>query len=522
MAERALDEGESPVDPQLLAPLLASVSDAILAVHATGVIEYVNPAAEALVGVGSSDAVGRPVFTVAHLVDDGHDTPAEDLDALVRCVRQAHAEQRRIGLMTGNDVVKPVSASLVGGAAGFVLVLREAAESDRMAALGTLAAGAAHEINNPLTYLLIDLEHVLRRLRASSANPPGEQSAVHEETSALVQCMTRAMDGARRVQKIVRDLTTFSQGDIAHRGLVDVRGVLESAVQMAWYDLRHRARLVKSLAEVPPIEANESRLAQVFLTLLINAAQAIPEGHADRNEVRVSTRVDEDGQVVVEVADTGTGIASDALPRIFDPFFTTKTAKGGTGLGLSVAHGIVKSLGGELRVSSTPGQGSTFRVVLGAARAYRHVSSRPVRAASARRRILVIEDEPLVRAALAQSLADEVSVTAVADAKEALALIAATDCASSQPASGRSPARPSGARGDGFDLILCDLMMPVMTGVDFYVELLRVAPHLAGRIVFMTGGVFTARARSFLESVNNPCLEKPIDMSKLRSLLARS
>src|SRR6185312_9197102 len=118
---------------------------------------------------------------------------------------------------------------------------------------------------------------------------------------------------------------------------------------MAWHEIRHRARLVKSLAEVPPVDANEARLGQVFLNLLVNAAQAIPEGQADKHEVRVATRVDERGKVIVEVGDTGMGIPPENMPRIFDPFFTTK-GEGGTGLGLSISHGAIRSFGGDITV----------------------------------------------------------------------------------------------------------------------------------------------------------------------------
>jgi len=277
--------------------------------------------------------------------------------------------------------------------------------------------------------------------------------------------------------------------------------VVESAVQMAWHEIRHRAHLAKALADVPPVNANEARLGQVFLNLLINAAQAIPEGHADKNEIRVSTRTDENGNAVVEVSDTGVGISPEDMPRIFDPFFTTKEA--GSGLGLAISHGTVKGLGGEIQASSVPGHGSTFRVILPPAKSWRSsvpASAQEIRALP-RRRMLVIDDERLVCEAIARALSDDGDVEVETEAQQALARIAA------------------GAR---YDLVLCDLMMPVMTGMDLYAEIVRIAPMLAGRFVFMTGGAFTPRARAFLASVVNPCLEKPLDMGKLRSLLARA
>jgi CheY-like chemotaxis protein len=317
-----------------------------------------------------------------------------------------------------------------------------------------------------------------------------------------VQSLQHAVEGANRVRQIVRDLLTFAQGNVEHQGMVDVRGIVESATQMAWHEIRHRARLVKSLADVPPVEANEARLGQVFLNLLVNAAQAIPEGQADQHEVRVITRTDEQGNAVVEVSDTGSGIAPEAMPRIFDPFFTTK-GEDGTGLGLAISHGTIKSLGGEIRVTSAPGQGTTFRVLLRPAKRWRSgapTSSHEIRALT-RRRVLIIDDELLVGQAVARALSEENDVDVATDAKQALARI---------------------AEGKLYDVILCDLMMPVMTGMDLYAQVMRNDPKLAGRFVFMTGGAFTPRARAFLESVVNPCLEKPLDTSRLRSIVARA
>jgi CheY-like chemotaxis protein len=373
-----------------------------------------------------------------------------------------------------------------------------------MISLGTLAAGVAHEINNPLTYLLVNVEHVLRRLRAAGASDdPAAELTSHESGGllALAQSLQQSVDGANRVRQVVRDLLTFARGNVEEVRLVDVRGIVQSAVQLAWHEIRHRARLVKSLADVPPVEANESRLGQVFFHLLINAAQAIPEGRADQHEIAVGTRIDEGGSVVVEVRDTGEGIPSEHLERIFDPFFTTK-GDDGTGLGLSTSLGTIKSLGGDIRVESAPGRGSTFRVFLPPAKSWRGggpVSSHDVRVA-ARLRVLVIDDDELVGEAIARALSEDNDVIVMTSARDALASIEV---------------------GERYDVILCDLMMPVVSGVDLYADLVRNAPKLAGKIVFMTGGAFTPRARAFLKSVVNPCLEKPLDVSKLRGIVAR-
>jgi signal transduction histidine kinase/BarA-like signal transduction histidine kinase len=380
----------------------------------------------------------------------------------------------------------------------------ELVQRDRMASLGTLSAGVAHQINNPLTYILANLDHVLRKLRAASASddPLAElTSGEGEGLSGLVESLEHAVNGAHRVRQVTRDLLTFSQGNIEQNRIVDVRGVLESATQMAWHEIRHKARLTKRMAEVPPVEGNEARLGQVFMNILMNAAQAIPEGEADAHEILVASRTDAEGNAVIEITDTGIGIAEDQLPFVFDPFFTTKGD--GTGLGLAVSHGTVKSLGGAITVESELGGGTTFRVVLRPAKtALVPASSHflDVRAVEPRR-VLIIDDERLVADAIARSLADDNQVEVVTDARQALARLDA---------------------GERYDVVLCDLMMPAMTGMDLYAEVVRRMPKLASRLIFMTGGAFTQRARAFMESVKNPCLEKPLDMGRLRSLVARA
>jgi signal transduction histidine kinase len=170
--------------------------------------------------------------------------------------------------------------------------------------------------------------------------------------------------GGDRVSDIVRDLKTFSRGDDGARGPVNVHAVLDLCANIARNQLLHRARLVKEYGEVPLVHANESQLAQVFLNLIVNAAQAIPLGASPTaNEVRITTRLQED-QLVVAISDTGAGIAPEHLHRLFEPFFTTKPVGVGTGLGLSICHGIVSALGGHITVESEPGRGSTFRVFL--------------------------------------------------------------------------------------------------------------------------------------------------------------
>jgi len=255
------------------------------------------------------------------------------------------------------------------------------------------------------------------------------------------------------------------------------------------------ARLVLGLPDPVVVQ----RLAVVDVA---KAAQSIPEGRADSNEIRVVTRQDDRGRVVVEVRDTGAGIPNSVIPRIFDPFFTTKPVGVGTGLGLAISRSIVTALGGQLVVESQVGRGTVFRTVLPVAKdnavevppAPAPTPSTPGR----RGRILVVDDEPMMGTVIGRILSAEHEVLAVTSARDALGRI---------------------SKGERFDVILCDLMMPDVTGMDLHAELERLVPEQAERMVFMTGGAFTVRAREFLDKAPNPRVEKPFDSGSLRSLV---
>ncbi|MBA3821453.1 MAG: GAF domain-containing protein, partial [Deltaproteobacteria bacterium] len=224
--------------------------------------------------------------------------------------------------------------------------------ADRMASIGTLAAGVAHEINNPLAYIIANVDFALEQL------VPGAGS------NEIAEALAEAREGAVRVRTIVRDLRAFSRSDDEARGPVELRRVIESSINMAWNEIRHRARLVKDFGPTAAVLANEARLGQVVLNVLVNAAQAIPEGAAEDNEIRIVTGIDERGRAFIEVRDTGPGIPKEHRSRVFDPFFTTKQIGLGTGLGLSICHTIVSSLGGEIAIGDAPGRGCIVRVSL--------------------------------------------------------------------------------------------------------------------------------------------------------------
>jgi two-component system cell cycle sensor histidine kinase/response regulator CckA len=373
---------------------------------------------------------------------------------------------------------------------------RQLVFADRMASVGTLAAGVAHEINNPLAYVTANVSMMIEELDRVGVEGPSTGS------TELREMALEAQAGAERIRKIVRGLKTFSRAEEERRAVIDVRPVLELSINMTFNEIRHRARLVKDYRPTPLVEADEARLGQVFINLLVNAAQALPVGESESHEIRIVTWTDETGRAAIEIRDTGAGIPAEHLGRIFDPFFTTKPVGIGTGIGLSICHSIVTGMSGEIAVTSEPGRGTTFRLVLPPATARVGDSAEaqtsakpPVVCAS----ILVVDDEPAVGLVLRRVLRDH-EVTSLTSASDALALL---------------------ETGKRFDLILSDLMMPEMSGMDFYDELARRQPALASRIVFISGGAFTPNANAFLDRVPNERLDKPFDLRRVRELVQR-
>ncbi|MFP2929240.1 PAS domain S-box protein [Pyxidicoccus sp. 3LG] len=491
--------------------IFESIYDGVVIIDLSGGIIDWNTSAERMFGRPKSDALGQTLFSVLHPGEPDRLT-AQVLTALEKQGRWCgELEFRRKDGTTCwcESVVVPLRDS-EGRAIANIMVHRDTSErkqlqahlvvADRLASVGTLAAGVAHEINNPLAYMLVNLHLIREGLDRLESQAPAAPIA------SLQQLVRETTEGAERIATIVRDLKVFARGEQETRLMpVDVRRAVELACKMADNVIRHRARLVTEFEPVAPVEASESRLCQVFLNLLLNAAQAIPEEGpvAQDHEIRVVIRAGERGRVVVEVRDTGVGMTPEVLGRIFDPFFTTKPVGVGTGLGLSICHGIIESMGGSIQAESEPGRGSTFRVVLCAATRELEVLPRLAAAmqANARAKILVVDDEPNVTLALQRSLAADHEVATANSAQAALRLV---------------------SEGVRFDLILCDVMMPGMTGMDLYNELGRCAPEQAGRMVFMTGGAFTPRTVSFLRDVPNLKISKPLDLTQLRELVGRS
>lgn len=366
--------------------------------------------------------------------------------------------------------------------------------TDRMASVGTLAAGVAHEINNPLTYVLANL----RCLEEGIDELP---HLAREQRDDLFTLLHDAVEGAERVRRIVRDLKTFARAEEESEvtGPVDLGAAADAAVNLVHNELRHRAVLVRDDDEIAPAMAYESRVVQVLVNLLVNAAQAMPEDADSDRTIRITTRQLPD-KVQITVADTGEGIAPELMPHIFDPFFTTKPVGVGTGLGLSIAHSIVMDMGGSLDVRSDPGAGSAFTVTL--PRAEVTAAPKPARTSHIselrRRRVLVIDDEPLVGMSLRRILRHH-DVEVVEGGLQGLERLKARH----------------------YDVILCDLMMPDLNGMDVFQQAVERQPSLRERFIFITGGVFLPRARAFVEQTENQCLEKPLEAGRIDAAITR-
>jgi len=394
------------------------------------------------------------------------------------------------------------------------------AQTDRLASMGLLAASMGHEINNPLAYVLAnvdDLAQLLPRLalvsaRCSAALRRAVGDAMYDElvgedfalleTGALQGASDRArdaLDGARRITRISKALSTFARVDTSDLCKLDLQRAIESAVAMSSNELRPRATLTLDLQPIPLVWASEGKLSQVFLNLLINASHAVAE--SELRAIAVRTWVEE-GCVCVAVEDTGVGIKPENLTRVFEPFFSTKRIGSGSGLGLSICRNIVEEFGGDIRVESQLNQGTRFvvRLPVWTEAAELRSAQPPSESALAnmRGRVLIIDDEAPLRLVMERLLVAHVVVSA-SSGDEALAIL---------------------QHDRSFDLILCDLMMPEVTGMDVHHWLVLHDPALAARLVFITGGASGPLAAEYLNGAGNLKLEKPFTSSEFKDVVS--
>lgn len=352
--------------------------------------------------------------------------------------------------------------------------------ADRLASVGSMAAAVAHEVNNPLAYIKSNLALLESRLGRTSID--GESRELLREV----------IEGVERIETAVTDLRTFARSEESARAVV-LTNVMDASIRMASNEIRHRALLKRRYESDARVVADESNLGQLFLNLLIAVAQSIPEGEAPGYEIAVRVWVRSPGYVSVEIADTGPGLSDELLERAFEPLQSQPLR---AGLGLYVCHRIVAGLGGQITAARTKAGGNRFLITLPVSE-QAEVVNFPGRLLSSDRvaRVLVVDDEDLVVKAMCRALEGHVVVSA-SSGREAIELL---------------------KKGEPFDLVLCDVMMPDLTGADVYEAAREVG--MERRIVFVTGGAFTSSARAFLESVPNRRIEKPFSRDRVRSLL---
>lgn len=487
--EEVLNRRELVAEREFLAAVLSQMPAATVAVYDEALV------LERTFGALPPD---RPPEQVSDLVDAPHRLELEraarlalggELTRLEAGLRGQHLEIRlmplsmdlpRRGLVVAHNVTERDT------------LRDQLARQERLLTMGTLAAGVGHEINNPLTLVGAGLDAAIEELSGVPAELPAPR------VQELLQTLTEVNRGAERIRTIVHALRSFAQLDGAPQP-VELGHCLEQAISLTTHELRTRATLRFEQGTSCAVLADEGRLTQVLVSLIVNAAQCFERDDPGQNLVIVRTSSPSVGWVAIEVSDNGPGIPAEILPRIFDPFFSTKPVGAGTGLGLAIAHGIVAGLGGELSCTTRVGAGSTFRVILPTTEPIKEVTRAPQVELSRTVRVLLIDDEPLIQQSIARMLRGQ-ELVGLTDPEEARRVLL--------------------ERGETFDVILCDLMMPKLSGTELFRQVTAARPALAPRFVFITGGATKPEDRRFLERIENERLHKPFGGLALRRLIA--
>lgn len=466
----------------------------VFASDATGRCTYVSAAVERILGYTPEEIYVMRDFSALNVdsVPPDYGTRAAVFE---RDFRQRRRDGREIVVRYSARVIADVEGRVIGSR-GFgvdVTAERDAQHqvllADRLAALGMLVAGIGHEINNPAAYVALGVQQIARHLRAARMGAEPLDAALERALPILDDVSA----GVHRIAEIVGELKLFSR----HPGMdapgpIDLNGVVRSAASLVQAELRSRARLIVELGELPPLPGAWARLSQVVLNLLINAAQAIPPGAPEANEVAVSTEKS-GGDVKIIVRDSGCGISPDAQQRIFDPFYTTKPVGEGTGLGLAISYDIVRRLGGLISLESEQGHGSRFIVTVPYAAPNAPAVIKREVPLPAHGSVLVVDDERALATAIARELSGRMQVQAVYTGGEALEALSRSR----------------------YDAVLCDLRMPGLSGADVYRRTRARDVPQADRFVFLTGATGLADEAEFLRSSGRPVLEKPFAMAEL-------
>jgi PAS domain S-box-containing protein len=474
---------------------------AVWASDTNGVVTLSEGAGLASMGVQSGELVGRNLFELyadhPTIPDQLRRALGGDACTVTTEVPGAIYDSYMTPIRDPNGQITGVAA-LSNDVTEIRRLQAAAIQNDRIIALGTLAASVAHEINNPLTYILGYLKTAALELE-SAMSPARSPETARTEPSPLENILSHlelVRGGAERIARITQDLRTFTRPPEQELEWVNVRQVVESVLRLVGKDAEAHARLAVDLEETAPVSADESRLVQVVLNLVVNAIHAVRGRRPEEMTITVRTRSEGTG-AAIEVADSGPGVPVRDRATIFEPFFSTKPLGEGTGLGLFVSRNIVRDFGGEITVHDCPEGGALFRVVLPGPRRSKPSESKrtevlPENGPATKARILVIDDDDLVGRALSNSLRRVGHhVTTVTDGHQALDLLLSDRI---------------------FELVYCDLMMREMSGVDLAQILAKRAPERLKDMIFMTGGAFTPQARAYLEEHPRCAVHKPFDI----------
>jgi PAS domain S-box-containing protein len=452
-----------------------------------GRIVFINATAARLLGVTREAALGTPIASylppqdaaaagerIGRMLMTGEPMIANEYGTLADPTRTVEIksipwqwQDRRAVLAFARDVTERKALQ------------QQVVRADRLVAVGTLAAGVAHEINNPLQYLQLGVELLARLL---DDFPDARQ--------AVAETLTDLEHGITRISAITRTLRGFARTHDAAPGPVDAVAIVDRALAMVANEVRHRARVVRDTGDgARYVIANGPQLEQVLVNLLVNAMQALTGAGDDTITVSIRSAGD---RLALVVEDTGRGMTEQVLSRVFDPFFTTKPVGDGMGLGLSVSKSLVEAMGGDITLTSTPGTGTTATVIVRAYAGTPQVEALELDPGPSRR-VLVIDDEERVRDALGKLLGPHHEVTVADGGAAALALLATHT----------------------YDVILCDVIMPDTSGVDVYRTIVETRLGLEARIVFMSGGAFIPELAQFVASTPNPCIDKPFTLAQI-------
>lgn len=407
------------------------------------------------------------------------------------------------GIATG---VNMLADELAGRAERDLGYQRRLLHAERLAAVGQLAAGLAHEINNPAAFLAANLTTLQGHARALAdfVASHREEAGPHLEQAVqeVREMAEENLEGVRRVSALARSLLEFARVEAGRVEPTRLDEVAGEACLLVGHEISSRARLVRRLAPVPPLAGDRAKLVQLATNLLMNAAHAVPEGDLAGQVIEVETAV-VGARAVLRVRDSGAPVPPALLERILEPFSTPLPRGRAAGLGLYLAQEIVRGHGGELRCTSGPEEGTAFEawVPLHTGLALTTAPQRAPAAPAARPRVLLVDDEPSLLAAYRRLLGDRFDLVLASGGRRAMALLA------------EDPA---------FDAVICDVMMPDVDGPALWSHLTEHHPALAQRTAFCTAGAFTPRAIAFTEAMKDRLLAKPVDPAELAAFVARA